>query len=104
MGVIHMNGRIYDPMLGRFMQGDPAIQDPEALAELLDGSKTRLTDLIIDGDPADISATALQIQRRAQGNQEERGLQTLFIAYGMASWPAPDSAKVVTKPSLTPPP
>jgi RHS repeat-associated protein len=28
VGVIHMNGRIFDPTLGRFMQGDPLIQDP----------------------------------------------------------------------------
>lgn len=28
VGVIHMNGRIYDPTLGRFMQGDPMVQDP----------------------------------------------------------------------------
>ncbi|MBC3873841.1 RHS repeat domain-containing protein [Undibacterium flavidum] len=28
VGVIHMNGRIYDPLLGRFMQTDPFIQDP----------------------------------------------------------------------------
>ena len=28
IGIIHMNGRIYDPTLGRFMQADPLIQDP----------------------------------------------------------------------------
>ena len=28
MGIIHMNGRIYDPFLGRFLQADPIIQDP----------------------------------------------------------------------------
>ena len=66
---------------------------PEALAELLDGSKVKLTDLIPDGDASDVGKTALQIQRRAQVNLEERGLQTLFIAYGMASWPAPDTAQ-----------
>ena len=27
-GIIHMNGRIYDPTLGRFMQADPVIQFP----------------------------------------------------------------------------
>ncbi|WP_299587552.1 RHS repeat-associated core domain-containing protein [uncultured Microbulbifer sp.] len=26
VGLIHMNGRIYDPRLGRFMQADPFIQ------------------------------------------------------------------------------
>jgi len=27
VGVIHMNGRVYDPMLGRFMSADPIISD-----------------------------------------------------------------------------
>ena len=27
VGVIHMNGRIYDPILGRFLQADPHVQD-----------------------------------------------------------------------------
>jgi RHS repeat-associated protein len=28
VGVIHMNGRIFDPLIARFMQADPLIQDP----------------------------------------------------------------------------
>ncbi|MEM7765647.1 MAG: RHS repeat-associated core domain-containing protein [Pseudomonadota bacterium] len=28
MGIIHMNGRIYDQRIGRFLQADPIIQDP----------------------------------------------------------------------------
>ncbi|GAB4201385.1 MAG: hypothetical protein Tsb002_37950 [Wenzhouxiangellaceae bacterium] len=28
-GIIHMNGRIYDPELGRFLQADPMVQAPE---------------------------------------------------------------------------
>jgi RHS repeat-associated protein len=28
LGLIHMNGRIYDPVLGRFLQADPIIQAP----------------------------------------------------------------------------
>ena len=31
IGVVHMNGRIYDPLIGRFMSADPIIQDPENL-------------------------------------------------------------------------
>ncbi len=29
VGVIHMNGRTYDPHIGRFMQADPIIQEPD---------------------------------------------------------------------------
>lgn len=28
LGLVHMGGRIYDPVLGRFLQADPAIQQP----------------------------------------------------------------------------
>lgn len=28
MGLIHMNGRVYDPVIGRFLSADPFIQDP----------------------------------------------------------------------------
>jgi RHS repeat-associated protein len=28
LGLIHMNGRIYDPLIGRFLQADPIIQEP----------------------------------------------------------------------------
>jgi murein DD-endopeptidase MepM/ murein hydrolase activator NlpD len=31
MGLIHMNGRIFDPLIGRFMSADPFIQAPENL-------------------------------------------------------------------------
>ena len=31
IGVIHMNGRIYDPLVGRFMSADPFIQSPDDL-------------------------------------------------------------------------
>jgi len=33
-GLIHMNGRIYDPMLARFVQADPIIHDPFNLQHL----------------------------------------------------------------------
>ncbi len=29
LGLVHMNGRIYDPHLGRFLQADPIIQAPQ---------------------------------------------------------------------------
>jgi RHS repeat-associated protein len=29
LGLIHMNGRIYDPVIGRFLQADPIIQAPQ---------------------------------------------------------------------------
>lgn len=31
VGIVHMNGRIYDPFIGRFMQADPQLQDASNL-------------------------------------------------------------------------
>lgn|GEM_PF-1250455 len=28
LGLVHLNGRVYDPFTGRFMSGDPEVQDP----------------------------------------------------------------------------
>ena len=28
VGLVHMNGRVYDPVTGRFLSADPLIQDP----------------------------------------------------------------------------
>ncbi len=28
LGLVHMNGRIYDPLLGRFLSADPTVQFP----------------------------------------------------------------------------
>ncbi|WP_395375001.1 RHS repeat-associated core domain-containing protein [Marinicella sp. W31] len=34
LGIIHMNGRIYDASIGRFLQADPIIQDPYSTQSL----------------------------------------------------------------------
>lgn len=33
MGVVHMNGRVYDPLVGRFMSADPLVADSRDLQE-----------------------------------------------------------------------
>lgn len=33
-GLIHMNGRVYDPLLGRFLSADPFVKQPEDLQSL----------------------------------------------------------------------
>uniref|UniRef100_UPI0013001FA9 RHS repeat-associated core domain-containing protein n=1 Tax=Marinimicrobium alkaliphilum TaxID=2202654 RepID=UPI0013001FA9 len=34
VGLIHMNGRVYDPKLARFVQADPIVQDPRTTRSL----------------------------------------------------------------------
>ncbi|MFZ2490269.1 MAG: AAA domain-containing protein [Thermoanaerobaculia bacterium] len=46
-----------------------------------------------DADLTAIAAKAREIARRAFANEEERGIQTLFVALGMASWPLQDGGR-----------
>ncbi|MBI3695176.1 MAG: DUF4011 domain-containing protein [Acidobacteria bacterium] len=56
--------------------------EPVSVSKLLPGSREEsLTSLLRD------------IARRAQANAEEKGLQTLFVALGMATWPADDGGR-----------
>ena len=34
VGLVHMNGRVYDPRLGRFLQADPYVGDPSSMLSL----------------------------------------------------------------------
>jgi very-short-patch-repair endonuclease/MoxR-like ATPase len=84
--------------------------DPVALLEVLAGGSALLTRLVpadeIDGagapgdDPTDLTPAQLgagrrlvQVQRKATENFEERGLETMFLAYGLASWTAKDGGR-----------
>ncbi len=48
----------------------------------------------------ELRSKALSIWRRAQANQEEKGLATLFVALGMASWKASDGGRDSESPIL----
>jgi hypothetical protein len=43
---------------------------------------------------------AREMQRRARANREEKGLETLLLAVGMATWPAPDGGRPPEAPVL----
>ncbi|MHB8392474.1 MAG: DUF4011 domain-containing protein, partial [Acidobacteriaceae bacterium] len=47
-----------------------------------------------------ISAKALEVERRAQSNLDERGLDTLFLAIGFGSWPSPDGGSACCAPVI----
>jgi very-short-patch-repair endonuclease len=88
---------------------------PERLGALIAGDAVPLSRLVspevepdpdaiddTDGAPEERRASARlrEIERRAMSNQEERGIQTLFLACGMASWPATDGGKPYLSPIL----
>jgi hypothetical protein len=95
---------------------------PEAVARLLDGKRVELEDLVVGPQvPASITNPSeranarrvleeeqqrkvrrvlVTIQRKALSNLEERGLDTLFLALGLAQWPAADNGRPYAAPVL----
>jgi very-short-patch-repair endonuclease len=66
--------------------------DRERMAALLQGDTVGIAKLFPE-DPNRFCAIALEIHRRAVANLEERGLDTLFLAVGFATWPASDGGR-----------
>ncbi|MBI4063987.1 MAG: DUF4011 domain-containing protein [Elusimicrobia bacterium] len=63
------------------------------LEDLISGEKVSLGNLLQQKDKTEIAARIREIRRRAQSNLEERGLETLFLAAGMATWHASDEGR-----------
>jgi DNA polymerase III delta prime subunit len=98
----------YRPLkLGSYELEQP---DPTALLDVLSGGSSLLTRLVpaeeLDGtaptgdDPTDLTPAQLgaarrltEVQRKAAENFEERGLETMFLVYGFASWTTKDGGR-----------
>lgn len=81
--------------------------DRELLADLLGGARSvAIRKLLPDADRTQSEAQLRQIARKAKENFEERGLETLHVAAGMASWEgepgkrAPESAVLLVPVAL----
>jgi len=77
--------------------------DNKVLSELLRGETVALSALIPDADEVSTSARANDIRRTALANLEERGLETLFIAFGFAIWAPTDDGRPPESPVLLAP-
>lgn len=66
---------------------------PEAIAALFDGDRIPLSRLVPKAADPLAGAKLREIGRKARSNMEERGIQTLYVAYGMATWPADDGGR-----------
>ena len=65
---------------------------PTTLDQFRTGRKTRLSALVTDHDARLQAARKVRaIAAKAQENFEERGIQTLFLAWGMATWTGPST-------------
>lgn len=72
----------------------------EAMGALLEGEAVPLGRLLPEGEETRTAAVLREIQRRALANLEEKGLETLFLALGMATWPAGDGGREPEAPIL----
>lgn len=73
---------------------------PERLRELLVGETVPASKLLPDLEDDAINKSLRDISRRALENLEEKGLSTLFLTFGMATWPATDSGRPTEAPVL----
>lgn len=65
----------------------------KALDELLAGKTVPLTRLLPQSEETKTAALVQKIRRRAIANLEEKGLETLFLALGMATWTPTDAGR-----------
>jgi very-short-patch-repair endonuclease len=72
----------------------------EKLRELLVGESVPASKLLPDLDDDAVNKPLRDISRRALENLEEKGLSTLFLTFGMATWPAIDSGRPTEAPVL----
>lgn len=74
--------------------------DEEIVGGLLDGATVSLDSLVGQDRHVRAAAQAREIRKRAIANLEDRGLNTPYAAYGMASWPATDDGRPPEAPVL----
>jgi very-short-patch-repair endonuclease len=72
----------------------------ESLRELLAGESVSGSKLLPDLEEDAVSKAFRDISRRALENLEEKGLATLFLTFGMATWPAVDDGRPAEAPVL----
>jgi RHS repeat-associated protein len=93
IGIIHMNGRIYDPLIGRFMSADPFVQSPSTLQSYNRYAYVMNNPLNMT-DPSGywgwgwIAAIAAEVGYQAGiiDKQTARTIQAIGIAYETGQW------------------
>jgi hypothetical protein len=72
----------------------------EGLRELLIGGNVSASKLLPDLQDDALARAFRDISRRALENLEEKGLDTLFLTFGMATWPSEDGGRPAEAPVL----
>jgi len=77
-----------------------AEHDPRIMTALLKGQSVSLWELLPRADEVRVLGKVQEIRRRALANLEEKGLETLFVAVGMASWKPGDEGRPAAAPVI----
>lgn len=77
-----------------------SLENGERWVALLRGEAVSLRSLVANGSEEDLVLKALAIWRKAQENQEEKGLATMFVGLGMATWKPFDEGRASESPIL----
>ena len=72
----------------------------ERLRDLLVGESVSAVKLLQNPEDDLLAKILRDISRRALENSEEKGLSTLFVTFGMATWPALDGGRPAEAPVL----
>lgn len=72
----------------------------DRIRDLLIGESVPATKMLPDLEDEAINKSLRDISRRALENLEEKGLSTLFLTFGMATWPATDGGRPAEAPVL----
>jgi very-short-patch-repair endonuclease len=90
-----------DLAVGTLDLSDTERVNTAALDQLRGGRRTRLRTLLPDpGDRAAAARRMRAISEKALENHEEKGIRTLYLALGMATWPAGNAAATPAAPVL----
>jgi len=66
-----------------------------AAEPLLADEAVRLSAILAPAPPPDLATRARAIRAKTREAQEERGIDVLFLAWGMATWDEPDAARAL---------
>jgi very-short-patch-repair endonuclease len=89
-----------DLKVGTLDLGPGSRADPVAVEQLLGSHTIALSTLFGEDGRAEAAKRARTIRAKATENNEERGLRTLFLAWGMATWTNERSATIPAAPIL----
>jgi very-short-patch-repair endonuclease len=85
---------------GTLSLGAESGADAVAVDDLLSGRTVRLSEMFSDSTRGAAARRARTVKAKAAENVEERGIQTMFLAWGMATWTNPNTTAIPAAPVL----